>query len=191
MWDRPFCVNETVLLPVVTSTRPGRCRAAIAYRAGLISPSGRWAIWTASATTPANSGVASLVPQVGYQPAAWPPKLSYTSTAPSQAALIEMSGTPRARPTTFRTRFWYDGREKKIDFPPPPASGLGSLSPLMNCCADVLYVSFHTLSGEVRLPFASRCSWVPPTLVTRGSVAGQFVTRAAEYVGRSSPRSVA
>ena len=44
---------------------------------------------------PANSGVASLVPQVGYQPAGWPRKLWYMTTAPLQEALIEMSGTPR------------------------------------------------------------------------------------------------
>ena len=102
----------------------------------MISPSEWWAIWSASATTPANSGVASLVPQVGYQPAGSPAKLWYTSTAPLQAALIEMSGTPRCWPTTFRTEFWYDGREKKIDRPPPVASGLGPASPKMNCWAE-------------------------------------------------------
>src|SRR5215472_4865359 len=125
---------------------------------------------------PANSGVASLVPQVGYQPAGWPPKLWYTSTEPLQAALIEMSGTPRVRPTSFCTGFWYAGRTKNIDFPPPAASGLGPLSPTMNCWAAAAYVSFHTVSGDCRLPFASRCSWVPPTPVTSGSLAGQDVT---------------
>jgi hypothetical protein len=52
---------------------------------------------------PANSGVASLVPQVGYQPAGWPAKLWYMSAAPLQAPLIEMSGTPRRVPTTPAT----------------------------------------------------------------------------------------
>jgi hypothetical protein len=69
-----------------------------------------------------------------------------------------MSGTPRARPTTFRTGFWYAGRAKKVDLPLPAASGLGPLSPKMNSWAGALYVSFHTVSGENRLPFASRCS---------------------------------
>src|ERR1700683_442806 len=130
---------------------------------------------------PAKSGVASLVPQVGYQPAASPPKLWYTSTAPLQAALIEMSGTPRDRPTTLRTRFWYDGRAKRTDFPPPPASGVGPLSPKMNCWAGTLNVSFHTVSGDVWLPSGSRCSWVPPTPVTSGSLSGQDVTGNVEY----------
>ncbi len=55
---------------------------------------------------PANSGVASLVPQVGYQPAGCPAKLWYMSAAPLQAPLIEMSGTPRRPPTTLATPFW-------------------------------------------------------------------------------------
>ncbi len=55
---------------------------------------------------PANSGVASLVPQVGYQPAGCPAKLWYMSAAPLQAPLIEMSGTPRWLPTTLATPFW-------------------------------------------------------------------------------------
>ena len=75
-------------------------------------------------------GVASLVPHSAYQPAGWPPKLWYTLTAPVQAALMEMSGTPRWLPTTLRTPFWYEGRPKMTDLPPPPASGFGPLSPL-------------------------------------------------------------
>src|ERR1700733_8324497 len=106
--------------------------ADILYRAGLIRPSGCPATWSARATTPANSGVASLVPQVGYQPAGWPLKLWYMSTAPSQAPLIEMSGTPRAAPASPAPRLWYLAREKITDFPPPPAGGLGPLSPKMN-----------------------------------------------------------
>ena len=54
---------------------------------------------------PGERGVASLVPQVGYQPAGWPAKLWYMSTAPLQAALMEMSGTPRWLPTTAATAF--------------------------------------------------------------------------------------
>ena len=40
-----------------------------------MSPSGWPATWSAKETMPANKGVASLVPHVGYQPAAWPAKL--------------------------------------------------------------------------------------------------------------------
>jgi hypothetical protein len=53
------------------------------------------------------------------------------STAPLQAPLIEMSGRPRLLPTTFFTPSWYQGREKKMDLPPLPASGLGPASPKM------------------------------------------------------------
>src|SRR5580704_15528981 len=104
--------------------------ADILYRAGLIRPSGCPATWSARTTTPANSGVASLVPQVGYQPTVWPGKLWYMSTAPLQAPLIEMSGTPRCEPTTLATPFWYHGREKMTDVPPPPASGFGGAAPM-------------------------------------------------------------
>ena len=68
-----------------------------------------------------------------------------------------MSGTPRALPTTLATPFWYQGRANTDDTPPPE--------------------SFHKVSGEVRSPAALRCSWVPPTAVTRGSLAGQLTTR--------------
>ena len=91
---------------------PGACWDASLYSAGLIRPSGCPATWSASATIPANRGVASLVPHSAYQPGGWPPKLWYTLTAPVQAALIEMSGTPRWRPTTPPTLFWYEGRRK-------------------------------------------------------------------------------
>src|SRR5450432_4034243 len=100
---------------------------------------------------PANSGVASLVPQVGYQPAGWPRKLWYMSAAPLQAPLIEMSGTPRWPPTTDATPFWKDGRGKITDLPPPPASGLGPFAPLIKRFAGLLKVSFQTESGRVRL----------------------------------------
>ena len=95
-----------MLLPVTTSTMPGACRAESWYRYGLIAPSGWPATWSARATIPANSGVASLVPHVGYHPAGWPAKLWYMSAAPLQAPLIEMSGTPRLSPTMPRTPFW-------------------------------------------------------------------------------------
>jgi hypothetical protein len=55
-----------------------------------------------------------------------------------QAPLIEMSGTPRLPPTTLATPFWYHGRLKKMDVPPPPASGFGPLSPKMYCWVGVL-----------------------------------------------------
>ena len=58
----PSWVKVTVLLPAVMSTIPGACFLASWYSAGLSRPS-RWcANWSAMATTPANSGVASLVP---------------------------------------------------------------------------------------------------------------------------------
>ena len=60
------------------------------------------------------------------------------STAPLQAALIEMSGTPRLLPTTLATPFWYDGRPKKMDLPPPPASAFGPLLPKMYCWVALL-----------------------------------------------------
>ena len=78
------------------------------------------------------------MPQVGYQPAGCPGKLWYMSTAPLQAPLIEMSGTPRAAPVTPATLSWYLGRGKITDFPPPPASGLGPLLPKMYCCVGTL-----------------------------------------------------
>jgi hypothetical protein len=68
-------VNAAVLLPEVTSTRPGAWKADSAYSDGLIRPS-RWpATWSASATMPANSGDASLVPQTRCQPGLLPGKL--------------------------------------------------------------------------------------------------------------------
>src|ERR1700693_3406275 len=105
-------MNDTELLPVVTSTRPGARAADRPYSAGLIMPSACPAIWSARATIPANSGLASLVPQFTYQPAGSPAKLSYVLTRPEQAALMEMSATPRCPPTTLATEFWYDGRAK-------------------------------------------------------------------------------
>src|SRR5208282_383865 len=125
---------------------------------------------------PANSGVASLVPQVGYHPAGWPPKLWYMSAAPLQAPLIERSGTPRWPPTTLRTPFWNRGRANTTDFPPPLASGFGPESPTTNPLVAVLKVSFQTVGGATLSPAALRCSWVPPTPVTSGSLSGHDVT---------------
>ena len=51
-------------------------------------------------------------------------------TAPEQAALIEMSGTPRWPPVMARTVPWYEGRAKTTDLPPPVPSGFGPLLPL-------------------------------------------------------------
>src|SRR5690242_11769428 len=101
---------------------------------------------------PANSGVASLVPQVGYQPAGWPRKLWYITTAPLQEALIEMSGTPRCGPVTDFTASWYAGRPKNTDRPPPAASGLGCAEPVKVRWVARLNVSFHTESGPSRWP---------------------------------------
>ena len=67
-----FWTNVTVLLPEVTGTTPGAFAADSLYSVGLMTPSGCPATWSASATMPANSGVASLVPQDGYQPAGKP-----------------------------------------------------------------------------------------------------------------------
>src|SRR5579859_4099675 len=97
---------------------PGAFSCDSLYSVGLMTPRAWPATWSASATMPANSGVASLVPQAGDQPAGAPPNVPYVSTAPSQAALIEMSGTPRLAPTTFRTPSWYPGRPNRTDLPP-------------------------------------------------------------------------
>jgi len=43
-------------------------------------------------------------------------------------------------------------------------------------------VSFHTVSGSNLLPLASRWSWVPPSAVTSGSVAGQSLARCRKNV---------
>ena len=43
------------------------------------------------------------------------------------------------------------------------------------------------MSGEVWLPFASRCSWVPPMAVTSGSLGGQVVVGKVKNVDPSSP----
>src|ERR1700722_13723432 len=112
--------------------------ADILYRAGLIRPSGCPATWSARATTPANSGVASLVPQVGYQPAGWPLKLWDMSTAPLQAPLIELSGAPPGAPFPAVTPSRYRVPGKITDCPPPPASGFGPLVPKMYCCVGTL-----------------------------------------------------
>src|SRR5690242_21335801 len=108
-------------------TRPGARWDASRYSAGLISPSRCPATWSASATMPANRGEDSLVPQAAYQPAASPPKVWYTLTAPEQAALIEISGTPRWVPVMPRTLLWYEGRANMTDLPPPVPIGLGPL----------------------------------------------------------------
>src|SRR5579884_1956714 len=95
------------------------------------------------------------------------------------------SGSPRSGPTFPYTRFWKVGRWNTVDTPPPPAAG----SPNSD-------VSFQTLSGAVRLPLLSRCSWVPPTEVTSGSLDGQLSTRyvyqlVAPSVGSYAESSVA
>ena len=64
---------------------------------------------------------------------------------------------------------------KNIDSPPPLASGFGPASPSVSSFAAWLYVSFHTV-GAVGVPFALKCSWVPPTPVTSGSLSGHEVT---------------
>ena len=48
-------------------------------------------------------------------------------------------------------------------------------------------MSFHTLSGAVRFPFASRFSCVPPTLVTSGSLDGQMMAGWWKNVPLSRP----
>src|SRR5580658_3087675 len=98
---------------------PGAFSADSLYSVGLMTPRACPATWAASATMPANSGVASLVPHDWDQPACAPGNELYVCTAPLQAPLIAMSGTPRWSPTTSATPFWYDGRLKKIDLPPP------------------------------------------------------------------------
>src|ERR1700733_2573809 len=104
----PFWSNVTVLLPEETGTMPGAFAADSLYSVGLMTPRACPATWSASATMPANSGVASLVPQAGYQPAGVPAcgKLWYVTTGAVQEPLIETPGTPRAPPTTFATPFW-------------------------------------------------------------------------------------
>src|SRR5689334_4798504 len=110
-------------------TRPGARWDASRYSAGLISPSRCPATWSASATMPENRGEDSLVPQTAYQPAGSPPKVWYTLTVAEQAALIEMSGTPRWLPVMPRTLPWYEGRANTTDLPPPVLSGFGPLLP--------------------------------------------------------------
>src|ERR1700721_2693124 len=111
---------------------------------------------------PEKIGVASLVPPTISQPGApAPAKDQYTQAPPLTAADIEMSGVPRWLPTTFLTPVWKSGREKTPDSPPPPAPK----------------PSFHTTSGDSRLPALSRESWEPPTEVTSGSDDGQESTR--------------
>src|SRR5690348_4885665 len=94
-------------------------------------------------------------------------------TAPSQAPLSEMSGTPRAAPVTRATPAWYHGRLKNSDTPPPVAKGLGPLVPVNACCSGTSKVSFHATDENV--PSEPSLSCVPPTAVTSGSVDGQPV----------------
>ena len=75
-----------------------------------------------------------------------------------------MSGVPRALPTTDFTPFWKSGRSKTGLTPPPLAAWIPT------------GLSFHTTSGESRLPASLRFSCVPPTLVTSGSLDGQLFT---------------
>src|SRR5258708_22983656 len=90
-------------------------------------------------------------------------------TGPPTAALMLMSGVPRWSPTTRRTSFWKPGRSNTADTPPPPAPK----------------PSFHTWSGAVRPPVASRWSCVPPSDVTSGSEDGQEFTRVLKQQDRS------
>ena len=53
----------------------------------------------------------------------------------------------------------------------PPELAHGSAP--ANFLTAALLPSFQAVSGDVRLPAASRCKVVPPTPVTRGSEAGQ------------------
>ena len=98
VYGRPPTVKVPPLLPDTTSTMPRSCAAAIWYRAGLISPSGWPASWSASATMPANSGEDRLVPHSGPHSPAAPP--TYRATALWQDASIEISGMPRIGPVT-------------------------------------------------------------------------------------------
>src|SRR5690242_16392248 len=86
-----------------------------------------------------------------------------------------MSGVPRCLPTSLATPTWKSGRLKTPDTPPPPAPK----------------PSFHTTSGDSRLPLLSRLSIVPPTEVTSGSVDGQEFTRNGYRVVASDSASVA
>jgi len=62
VWFVPPWLKVTVFVPVVMSTIPAAWCALSAYSAGLIRPRSCPATWSAIATTPANSGLASLVP---------------------------------------------------------------------------------------------------------------------------------
>src|SRR5215469_4389355 len=96
------------------------------------------------------------------------------STAPSQLAFIEMSGTPRLVPVTDLTPFWYAGRAKNSDVPPPLANGTGARAEAKYLVAALSAVSFQ--ATDVYMPRA-RFSRVPPTAVTSGSLSGHDVTR--------------
>src|SRR5881397_136417 len=86
-----------------------------------------------------------------------------------------MSGVPRFLPTSLATPTWKSGRLNTPDTPPPPAPK----------------PSFHTTSGDSRLPLLSSFSWVPPTEVTSGSDDGHEFTRNGYRVLASDSKSVA
>ena len=62
-----------------------------------------------------------------------------------------------------------------MDVPPPLARGFGPGPSPANSFAWRLSVSFHTVGGA-GVPRAVKCSWVPPTPVTSGSLSGHEVT---------------
>jgi hypothetical protein len=74
----------------------------------------------------------------------------------------------------------------------PPELAHGSAP--ANFLTAALLPSFHAVSGDVRVPAASRCKVVPPTPVTRGSEAGQSTIgcsyRPPVGVGPVTPRSL-
>ena len=72
-----------------------------------MTPSGWPATWSASATMPAKSGVASLVPQVGYQPGALAGKaLVGVDRAVAGCAHGDVRHAPMRRRRSLATPFW-------------------------------------------------------------------------------------
>ena len=159
--------------PLVTSTSPGRWPADIRYRAGLISPSAVTGHLVREGHDAANSGAASLVPQVGCQPA-----------GPGRRTLVvDVDGPVAGRAHRDVGHAPAVGRPRRG---PGPGRTAGRTAPTARSRwraggpvvaedelvgRDAVGVVPHRV-GRGALPLASRCSWVPPTAGDQG-VAGR------------------
>src|SRR5580692_3320728 len=115
--------------------------------------------WAATATSALTIGDPMDVPPTEFQPAAqfwvqtpWPEPVKYWMNPVSGSALAERSGTIRiVAPAGTPGATCHDGRDQRVDTPPPPAPGLPDFTGV-----------FHTVWLRGLMSFTVR----PPTPVT-------------------------